>query len=45
MEGYTLDYYEKWEREGILDKRLIEIKELVSKGCFDESMEKVHQKN
>jgi len=32
MKGYTLDYYEKWERDGILDKRLSEIKELVSKG-------------
>jgi transposase len=31
MKGYTLDYYEKWERDGILDKRLSEIKELVSK--------------
>ncbi|MFP4287150.1 MAG: helix-turn-helix domain-containing protein [Candidatus Izemoplasmataceae bacterium] len=31
MKGYTLDYYEKWERVGILDKRLNEIKELVSK--------------
>jgi hypothetical protein len=30
MKGYTLDYYEKWERDGILDKRLSEIKELVS---------------
>ncbi|MDY0138836.1 MAG: hypothetical protein RBR50_03965 [Candidatus Izemoplasmatales bacterium] len=32
MKGYTLDYYEKWERDGILDKRLNEIKELISKG-------------
>jgi predicted transcriptional regulator len=32
MKGYTLDYYEKWERDGILDKRLSEIKELISKG-------------
>lgn len=31
MKGYTLDYYEKWERDGILNKRLSEIKELVSK--------------
>lgn len=31
MKGYTLDYYEKWERDGILDKRLNEMKELVSK--------------
>ncbi len=32
MKGYTLDYYERWERDGILNKRLKEIQDLVSKG-------------
>lgn len=41
MKGKVLDYYERWKRDGVLNRKLRDIKDLVSKNITQKEISKV----